>query len=126
MQKIMDGDTIDLPANMGYMHIRGKKIIPRIDERGNLINLAPDWVTTKKLWSENPEAKAKKTLIYHFNEHTAGIRYRIEWNNGMCGVVNKILYSFQPSRENKRKAWKSIINGKEYYVKPRYHTNEHK
>lgn len=123
MRAVFNGETVELPARMGYISIKGKKVIPRFDENGEIVNLAPDWVKTGKLWKENPEAEKERRMIYHFNEHTAGVRYKITWDRSTTGAVNKMLYLFIPSRENKRTAWKSVLAGKEYYVKPRYHAN---
>jgi hypothetical protein len=123
MMKVFDGDTVELPARMGDLSIKGKKVTPRFDENGNIVNLAPDWVKTKQLWERDEESRINKTLVYHFNEHTGGVRYKICWNKGMSGAVNKLLYIFKPSRENKRKTWKSVTAGKEFYVKPKFHSN---
>ena len=124
MKKVHEGEQVELPARMGIMIIAGRKVIPRFNNEGEITNLAPDWVSTKKLWESNPEARERKQLVYHFNEHTAGIRYKLCWNKGMSGALNKILYIFKPSRENKRKVWKQIESGKEFYVKPKYHNYE--
>lgn len=123
MNKVLEGEQIELPVRMGILMVVGRKVTPKIDENGNIGNLAPDWVKTKKLWDSNPQAKEAKTLVYHMNEHTNGVRYKIIWDKSMSGAMNKILYIFKPSRENKRKTWKSILAGKEFYVKPSRNNN---
>jgi hypothetical protein len=116
MLKVLDGVTVKLPARLGFYYIKGKKIKPKTDEEGNLINMAPDWVETKKLWASSLEAKESKTMVYHFNEHTNGVRYKIIWSKKNVNVKNKTVYSMQFSRNNKRAVVKSIKNNKEYIV----------
>jgi hypothetical protein len=114
--KIIDGEMVILPVNSGRIEVIGKKIKPRTLEDGTLIGVAPDWVGTKKLWDSNPEAKKNKTLVYHFNEHSNGIRYKIHWFKLKSGVMHKGLYSFYPTRSNSRAIWKAIMSNKEYRI----------
>jgi len=120
-EKVLEGENVELPVRMGNLQIVGKKINPKLDENGNIMNLAPDWVRTKKLWDSDEQAKKEKQIVYHMNEHTNGIRYKVKWEKKRCGVPNKMMYIFKPTRTNKRKIWKNILSGKEYYIDRKEH-----
>lgn len=119
MRRVFEGNDVRLSVNqsLGTIAVRGTKITPRINEEGRITKLAPDWGATKKLWACNPEAKEKKEVLYCFNEHTNGIRYRIVWYLQGIKVPNKSLYSLIFSKGvngNKRLLSKHIKQGKEY------------
>lgn len=116
MELIMSGEHIKLPYRTGEVLIRGKKQKIRVVE-GEIKGAAPDWVRTKALWARNPEAKEQKKLIYHLNEHTQGMRYRITWLKKTMKAINQSIYSLRFTRTNKREVNKEIINGKEYIEK---------
>lgn len=117
MDLILEGEHIILPFGMGEILITGLKTKPRLDADGNIKGLSPDWVKTKKLWESNPEAKASKKVLYHFNEHTLGIRYKITWVKKNTKFENHNLYSLVFARTNKRAVHNKILEGKEYYVR---------
>lgn len=114
MRKICDGKDIKLPSELGILGVRGKKVKPRLDEQGNIVGLAPDWVGTKVLWDQNSEAKNQRQLLYHFNEHSAGFRYKVVWFKKGFKFKNKSVYSIKLSRANKRAISDLIKQGKEY------------
>lgn len=114
MSKVFEGHEVKLPARLGSFYIRGRKVKPKLNEDGNIVGLAPNWGETNKLWESNPQAKADKTLVYCFNEHSDGIRYKIIWSKMNVNVKNKTLYSIRFSRENKREVVKQIKQNKEY------------
>jgi hypothetical protein len=117
MDKILDGFEVVLPARLGVMSIIGTKQKIKFDNNGDPI-LPPDWVKTKKLWEKNPEAKEKKQKVYHTNDHTNGVRYKLLWSKLRVLVENKNLYSFRLTRTHKRSINHKIVNeGKEYFVK---------
>lgn len=118
MNLVLEGEHIKLPYRTGSILITGLKTKPRIDENGEIKGLNPDWVKTKALWNSNPEAKASKKVIYNFNEHTHGIRYKITWVKKRLDILNNDLYSLIFSRTNKRDVMTKIYEGKEYYVRP--------
>lgn len=111
MEKVFTGRDIRLPADMGTLGIRGTKVKPRIDDNGNIRGLAPNWPQTLKLWEENPEAKAEKRIVYCFNEHSNGLRFRFVWGKANCAFTNKTVYSLQLSRPNKRRVNKMAHEG---------------
>lgn len=114
MAKVIDGKDVKLPCELGIIGIRGRRQRPRLDEEGNIVGLPPDWVGTKKLWEENPEAKKRGQLLYHFNEHSGGFRYKIVWFKKGFKFRNKSVYSIKFSRNNRRTVSGLIKGGKEY------------
>src|SRR5690606_12329780 len=64
-EKALQGHEVTLPSRMGTLSIIGRKPKISVDEDNNIKGLAPDWVATKKLWQENPEAKVKKQRVFH-------------------------------------------------------------
>ncbi len=115
MELVFEGHQVKLLARTGSIYIRGKKEKPRIKD-GKIEGLAPDWVKTKKLWESNPEAKEQKRLVYHTNEHTHGIRYKIMWSKKDIATENASFYALKFSWDNKRTVNKLLLEGKEYIV----------
>lgn len=116
MEKVLEGFEVTLPARMGVLSIIGTKTKIKFNSDG-IPNLPPDWVKTKALWESNPEAKATKKLVFHLNEHTDGIRYKILWSKTRVPIENKTLYGFRLTREHKRAINALANQGKEYFVK---------
>lgn len=112
--KALEGEKVTLPARCGTISIIGKQQQVRFDEEGKVVGLAPDWVKTKKLWDSNPEAKAKKKLVYHTNEHSDGIRYKFLWGKSRVLISNKTLYALRMTRANKRAVNDRVKKGQEY------------
>lgn len=115
-RKCLEGHEVTLPARMGTLTITGKKPTIKVED-GKIKGLAPDWVKTKKLWDENPEAKKQKKLLYHVNNHTDGVRYKWTWSKSNVLVENKILYSLRMTRENKRSVYDRILNDVQFITK---------
>lgn len=113
---VFEGAHIVLPFGIGQILITGWKTKPRFDKDGKITGLSPDWVKTMELWKKDPEAKTSKKVLYHFNEHTAGIRYKITWVKKDVKFENHNLYALVFSRTNKRAIHAKIIGGKEYFV----------
>lgn len=101
--KLSQGKLVDLPDRLGELHFAGRKIKPKLDEDGNIIKLSVDWKETLKNWKVNPPTKDKPNYVYHFNEHTCGVRYRFIWNRRSCMIKNKNFYIFIPARVLKRR-----------------------
>ncbi len=114
IRKVLEGKEVTLPSRMGTLSILGKEQKIRYDDEGNIVGLAPDWVETKKLWAENPEAKAAKKLLYHLNSHTDNVRYKYLWSKKNVLVENKTLYSLRLTRTNKRAVHNKIMEGVQY------------
>lgn len=116
VNRLLDGHMIKLPEGLGTLEFVGKKIKPVLDENGNIKGLSPNWGATNKYWKENPQAKERKEVIYHFNEHTNGVRYKMYWSKKHVFIQNKDFYSFVLSRENKHKFNNAILNGSEFLI----------
>jgi len=116
VEKLLNGEKLSLPCNTGKIEIVGNKIKPKLLPDGRMMGVAPDWVGTKKLRESNPEAKEKRVVLYHFNEHSNGIRYKFRWYKLTSGMRHRSLYAFKFSRPNKRALWKKILEGKEYRI----------
>ena len=114
--KLLQRGEISIPDRLGRLMILGKKVKVRIED-GKIKGLAPDWVKTKELWEEDPQAKLDKQLVYHFNENTNGIRYKYFWSKSRVLVTNKTLYNLKMTRENKRTLSKLVSEGKEYLIR---------
>ena len=114
--KLLERGEIIIPDRLGRLMVLGKKVKVRIEE-GKIKGLAPDWVKTKELWEEDPQAKLDKQLVYHFNENTNGIRYKYFWSKSRVLVTNKTLYNLKMTRENKRTLSKLVTEGKEYLIR---------
>jgi hypothetical protein len=116
MAKLFHRGEVMLPERLGSIDIIGHKPTVEIVD-GKIKGLAPDWAKTKQLWESDEEAKVAKTLVYHFNEDTAGVRYRFRWSKNRVMVANKTLYSIRMSRDNKRALSALVKQGKEYLIK---------
>lgn len=118
LQKALEGYEVVLPVRMGKLFIMGKKIRVELDENGNILKAAPNWAETRKLWARCPECKERNERIFHLNEHTNGIRYKIKWCKTEVLIKNKDIYSFQFANPNKPLITEQIRDGKEYFVMP--------
>lgn len=113
MSKVFEGWEVVLPAVMGLIAILGRKKKPSLDENGNIVGAAPDWKATNELRKKFP---GTKEIIYHFNEHSNNIRYKIYWSKKGVITQNKKFYNLRFSRANKRAAAKKIKEGVEYAI----------
>lgn len=111
---IFSGKQVRIPDRLGVMGIKGKKAKIRLDADGNIQGLMIDHKATNDLWERDPEAKAQRKKIYHFNEHSDGYRFRLHWYKKNMNVTNKFNYCFRFSRANKRAMSKLIKNNVEY------------
>jgi len=117
MKTILDGERVKLPARMGEVFIKGKKMNFGVDNNGEpLGTLPPDWKSTRQLWENCPECKEKKQLVFHLNEDTNGVIYSLFWSKKNILTANKSLYSLVFTRANKRNTNNTIESGKEYIV----------
>lgn len=117
MDSIIEGNNIQLPAKLGRLYITGRKIEIAYNEDGKP-NLAIDWQKTKKMWAAKPQTKIDKKVLYHTNDNTNGVRYKLVWSKKDVKVEHKNFYSMRLSRRNKKKITLSIKSGKEYFISP--------
>lgn len=94
LKKLFEGFEVRLAGgrSLGTLTVRGKKLTPIIQEDGSIRGLPTNWPETWKLWNKDPEAKAKDHRIYHLNEHTNGVKYKICWYTPGMRIANKHLY----------------------------------
>lgn len=116
LKELFSAKEVIIPCKLGSLQIIGKKKKPKLDEDGNIKGLSVDWKETKALWSRCESCKDKKQLVFHFNEHTNGIRYKFKWTKKNVIVANKGFYYFKPSRYVKRELAKLIKQGKEFFI----------
>lgn len=129
IKKLFEGHDIRLPVRLGIIAIRGRKVIPTFDWKGDIKGVAPSWSKTKISWTEKAKElglslaeyiekipKKERNLVYCFNEHSEFIKYRIVWFRNKAIVNNKTFYGLTFNRVNRRMLWKLINEGKEYYV----------
>jgi len=101
LSKVLEGEEVVLPARLGTLKVVGSKRKLSFTKEG-VPKLAPDWVKTKALWERNPEAKLTKKRIFHTNEETSGVIYRLQWSTNRYAIENKTVYSFRLTRTHKR------------------------
>lgn len=112
--------VIDLILNEGIEYtppklqmslvIRKTKRVPKIED-GKLVNKLPvDFKATKELWNSNPEAKEKKILVRHLNQHTGKYIFGIKLLKIGNTYSNKKYYAFQAARDFKRSLAKRIFD----------------
>lgn len=116
INKLSNGEIVKLPEGLGEIVFSGKKIKPKVDDNGYIKGLTIDWKATKTLWQEDKEANAIKKIVYHFNEHTCGHRYRFIWYQKGSIVKNKYFYTFIPARSLKRRFAKYLINEQREFI----------
>lgn len=113
---LIETGRVVIPKKMGEIEIQGTPQKITYDEEGNLRGLSVDWKATNELWKEDPETKAKKQYVYHLNENTDGIKYKIRWFKKGIFALNKAHYNFIMNRSIKRRVAAAIKNGKEYRI----------
>lgn len=116
-EKLLDSEVVPLAERLGDIEISGSKLKPTIDEQGRIQGLSPNWKATNDLWATCEKCKEEKQLVYHFDEHTQGLRYKLRWSKKKVFVENKDFYSFRLSFHNKKAIAKSLKEGAEYYVR---------
>jgi len=111
MTKVIENKyDFKLQAQLGSVYIISKKIQFLLDENGNLIRkgFRVDWRATRELWDEDEDAKQRKQVIYHFNEHSGRRNYRFYWDKRLSKLKYQSYYMFYPSRKWKRTLAKHI------------------
>lgn len=95
--EIMQGMTFRIPMRLGFLKVEKSK-----SKNNKPIN----WKLSKEL----------KTRIVHNNFETGGNVYRWKWSkyNRYTIFLNRGLYTFLPTRKNKRNLCKFIQNGVYY------------
>jgi hypothetical protein len=117
-EELLDNGIIFFPENVGHIKIEGEKKLPKkIEVNGEERYAgAVNWKATNELWNSNPEVKEKKQLIFHLNEDTGYVRYKIMWSKAKSVMKFKDVCAFIPCRHLKRKTSNLIQRGKEYLI----------
>ena len=113
---LIETGKVVLPKKMGNIEIEGSPQKISYDEEGHLKGLSVDWKATRELWKEDEEAGKNKQYIYHLNENTNGIKYKIKWFKTKMFALNKAHYNFIMNRSIKRRVAAAIKSGKEYKI----------
>ena len=94
------------------LFIKSYKIKLKEDEFGNLVmrHLRIDWATTLNLWKVDQEAREKKIIVRHFNEHSGRRNYRFYFDKVRSRTKNQAFYAFIPTRKWKRHLAATIKN----------------
>jgi hypothetical protein len=111
IKKVIEGNRVCLPQNLGSILIVGKKIKVNFDKEGKITGLSPDWKRTNELWERDEKSRKEKKIVYHLNEHSDGIRYRFVWRKRGAFFKNGEFYSLLMTRHNKRAVSKFIKDG---------------
>lgn len=101
---ILENFEFKLPYNLGRFSMVQRKITYELDANGDLKTkrLSVDYKSTKDLWEKDEDARLKKILIFHTNEHTNGNRMSYRWSKKGCAVTGLKVYFFLPCRQVKR------------------------
>jgi len=84
-KEILEGYFFTMPYRLGTIRIKKRKI--------DIQNLKPDFGLYNKTGLKNK----------HLNEHSDGYYGRFYWNKRIATIVkNRSIYSFIPTRDNKR------------------------
>ena len=93
-----------MPHGFGEIRIQEKEVKQEIVDGKVVHNMRMDFNATKKLWANDPQAKADGKRIYHLNEHTDGYAYKIKWEKDEDRRSNLAwAYLFKPNRLFKNK-----------------------
>ena len=112
--KVLDGETITLPARFGFLAVNGKKYKVGEDENGNIKGAGVDWVKTKALRERSEKARLERKRVYFTNTHSDGIVYKFFWYKQRVLIENKSLYSLVMTRTITRFLSKLIFSGKQF------------
>lgn len=117
---LLDGYDVRLGAKMGVLGIRGRRLTATIGEDGKIKGLPIDWKATMEYWKKYPEKQAEKEYVFHFNEHSDGLTYKMVWFQAKSLFKNKFLYAFKFATGNKRALGRRIKAGQEYLERENY------
>ena len=119
VRRIIIEESFDfrMPARLGRIGIRKRKVSPYINSKGDYVNPLPvDWKATHELWEDNPEAKEEKKLVRHRNKHSGG--YIAQWTfmKRSANFKNKSAYSFKATRTAKQLLGEIMLSFDEHSI----------
>lgn len=115
---IYENFEFNIPFRMGTICIRKIKRKVKIKDGKVIATLPINWKATLDLWESNPEAKEKKVLVKHINEHSGGYVANYKYFKKKANYKNKSIYFFKPARGAAREintAWRNKKNNIDYY-----------
>lgn len=112
---ILENFEFKLPFQLGSLSLKQKTTKLKVDKEGNLDtkNLAVNYKETKELWKNDLEAREKRSLIFHMNEHTNGNKVQWWWSKKGAKTQGIKAYFFMPARQVKRKP-AQFLNDSDY------------
>lgn len=104
---IFESFDVKLPADVGNIRIKKTPIKIRFNPDGSLCTkgLRVDWKSTKDLWAIDTDAKDKKQLVFHFNEHTDRYNLKFYYDKRTSTMRNQSAYQFKVMRK-----WARLLN----------------
>lgn len=114
VERVLDGEEICLPLNLGVLDVIGKKAVPKIDKDGNIQGMTIDHKKMMKVAKKDPDSKK---MFYHLNLHTDGIIYKLRWRTYIVDIPFFKYYAFIAASTFKHKLSVRIFGGKSYKTK---------
>lgn len=106
--EIMEGRSIVFPESMGILEVRKEDRYVDIKDGKVVTNYRIDWDQTLKLWSEDKEAYANRTLV---RDVLSKERFRIFYNRRTADYNNKGYFTFRANRAMSRVLGQNIKKG---------------
>jgi len=91
----------------GNLRVKKTPIQIKFNPDGTLCRkgLRVDWKATKDLWKADEEAKLKKQVVYHFNDHNDRCNLKFYYDKRTCQMKNQSAYKLSMSRK-----WDRLLN----------------
>lgn len=106
--ELSKGNEVHFPSRMGALELRKIQRGVSIVE-GKLRNTYPiDWEETLRLWFEDQEQRAAKTLVRKESEYV----YHVKYNKHDANYENQCFYEFSLNRTIKKSLKENINKGK--------------
>lgn len=106
-EKLLKGNTISLPYGMGDLEVQKYDLQFWIQDNKMRTNAPIDWDSTLRLWYEDEEARANKTLIRNEDKEHIKIVYKA-WK---ATYKNKSFFKWYPNRDLKNELSKKFRRG---------------
>lgn len=108
IDELLHGNDIKLPKAMGTIEIRKYEAVIRVGEDGKVhTNFPIDWDQTLKLWYEDSESYANRTLVKREEKEF----FKIYYNSTAATYNNKGYYEFIFNKDLKIRLKQKIKEG---------------
>lgn len=95
VEDLLAGKVVKLPHRMGSLSIRRKDRKVKMGEDGKpRVNTPIDWGATVRLWAEDADARARKTLLRHESRHV----YTVLWTKDNISYLSENRITFRVAR----------------------------